>query len=366
MKVSEVINKYNFGSDVVNVEQYGSGRINRTFIVECENGKKYILQAVNTNIFKDVDGLMGNIVKVSNFLSEKYQARNESDDFVLKVFPTAEGKTYTEIDGKVFRVLNFIENSACFDDARTPEQMRELGRIIGKFHSDFQNFDASQLATTIPNFHNTQKRYSKFMASVSNPASLERASIARKDILALVERKAYANLIVSAIKEGSVPARVTHNDPKFNNIMFDATTGEARGLVDWDTIMPDSLLSDVGDAIRSACNTAGEEERDLSKVGFNKEFYKAFMEGYIPEMAEAMTDKEKELLPYAPLCLTDELAIRFLDDYLNMDEYFGVINEDDNLNRSRVQFALLKDMENNFEFMKETVETILEEQSQLQ
>ena len=364
MKVSDVLSLYDFGSEIVDVSSYGNGRINKTYMIKCADGNSYILQMINSNVFKDVQGVMENMGVVSTALTQLRERDGRSSESVLKVVPTKRGGTYCAFDGQYFRVVNFIDNSVCLEAPQNATHMYELGRAIGEFHSDFDGFDASILNITIPNFHNTQARYSKFVADVAWPKSETRATKAYYDIMFLMERSDYAQIIVSEIKKGNLPIRVTHNDTKINNLLFDPNTGKAKALLDFDTIMPDTLLYDVGDAVRSACNMGGEDQEDLTQVVFNKEYYEAFINGYVSEMADKLTKEERDLLPYAPLVMTYELAIRFLNDYVNMDEYFGAVNEDDNLIRARVQMKLLKEMENNFEFICQTTQEALNNQSQ--
>ncbi|MDE5549453.1 MAG: aminoglycoside phosphotransferase family protein, partial [Clostridia bacterium] len=205
-------------------------------------------------------------------------------------------------------------------------------------------FDASVLCEVIPNFHNTLDRYHKFLASLKKD-KMDRSASAQKEIEFVDKRKYMLSSIVTALEKGDIPLRVTHNDTKINNVLIDKFTGNAICIIDLDTIMPGSLLYDFGDSIRSGCNTALEDEKDLSKVDFDIMLYEAYCKGFLKGIGNKITQKEVDMLHLSAIIITLECGIRFLTDYLDGDEYFKTDYPDHNLVRCRTQFKLVERME---------------------
>lgn len=346
----DILSNYDFITDIKSISPYGNGRINRTYLIDAN--KKFVLQKINSDIFKNVEGLMKNVELVTNHIREKINNEN-GDRKTLNLIKTNDGSSFVQSNDGYYRISEFIENGTSIDKTNDLNLLKEAGRAYGQFQYDLRDFDANKLSITIPNFHNTLSRFYNLGDAIEKCTDLERLEKADNLIQKAMDNSKYANAIVLNINNGNLPKRVVHNDTKLNNVVFNKDSGRVIAVLDLDTVMPDTLLYDYGDAIRSACNNAGEEERNLDNVTFNLDKYKAFTSGYLDVMKDELTAGEKVLMPISPLVMTYELGLRFLTDYLEGDSYFKVKNEDDNLNRAGVQFSLLDSMEKSLNQMTE-------------
>ena len=343
----------NFAIDV-SVEAYGNGHINDTYIADSE--PRYILQRINHAIFKNPEQVMSNIVGVTEFLRKKIIAEGgDVNRETLAVIKTKKGENYYKSeDGNYYRMYNFIERSASFEQVERPEQFYESARAFGKFQKMLADYPANELYETIPFFHDTVKRFADFKKAVEDDIA-GRKHLVQKEIDFVLAREADSHVVVDAIAEGSVPLRVTHNDTKLNNVLFDAATGKGLCVIDLDTVMPGSLLYDYGDSLRFGASTGAEDEVDLDKISFDLELFEAYTKGFVEEVGDTLTPKEIELLPFSAKLLTYECGMRFLGDYLNGDTYFKIHRENHNLDRARTQFKLVADIETKLDAMKEIV-----------
>lgn len=336
-------------SVIEDVEHIVQGHINATYRVIAD-GEHYILQRINTTIFTRPAELMNNIELVTSHLrSRGYET--------LEIVRTIDGELMAEHDGGTYRVYREVLGVVSYNVGDSPELMRKAGAAFGEFQNALADFDATQLVDTIANFHHTPLRYEAFTAAVEADA-VGRAETVREEIAFFVERAGQYAVVTDAIADGSVPVRVTHNDTKINNILMDATTGDARAIIDLDTVMPGSLLYDFGDALRSGGSTAEEDEKDLSKVHFDLDLFSAYADGFLSQVGEAMTSRERELLAFSVRLMTLECGLRFLMDYLQGDVYFGVSRPEHNLDRARTQIALVRDLEQLEDQMNAIVERI--------
>lgn len=336
--------------NVLSIEPYGEGHINVTMLVTTDE-RRYIMQKMNTRVFTDPVNLMKSICGVTEHLRAKGIE-------TLCVIPTKTGEQFLYGED-CFRVYDFIENTITYQTASDKEVFKNSGKAFGEFQNYLAEFDASKLFETIKDFHNTPKRYENFEKAL-NANAFDRAKECEKEIAFVLERKDTLDKVVSALADGSMPLRVTHNDTKLNNILMDAETGKARAVIDLDTIMPGSMLYDFGDSIRFGASTAAEDEKDLSKVHFDIELFKAYAEGYCGAVKESITEKEASLLAYGAYLMTIECGIRFLTDYLSGDTYFATKYAGHNLVRCRTQFALAKEMQEQMEAMNKIVAEILQ------
>ncbi len=343
----------NFSIDI-NVEPYGNGHINDTYIADSE--PRYILQRINHAIFKNPDQVMSNIVGVTEFLREKIiAAGGDPERETLRVIKTVNGDNYYKTsDGNYFRMYNYVENAVSYEMVESPEQFCQAARAFGRFQNMLADYPAEKLYDTIPFFHDTVKRFGDFEKAVADDLAGRRASV-QKEIDFVLARKADAAVVLDAIAAGKVPVRVTHNDTKLNNVMLDATTGEGVCVIDLDTVMPGSLLYDYGDALRFGASSGAEDEVDLDKIYFDLELFEAFTKGFLGEVRDKLTPTEIELLPFSAKLLTYECGMRFLGDYLSGDTYFKIHREHHNLDRARTQFKLVADIETKLEDMKKIV-----------
>ena len=338
----------------VDIEPYGNGHINDTYLVTTQ---KFILQRINTSIFSNPDELMENIENVTAYLRKLIIAAGGNPDReTLTVIPTKDGKKCYKLDDRnVFRVYKFIMNTKSIENSKTPEDLFEAGVGFGHFQKMLADFPVNKLHETIKDFHHTPKRIEALREAIRNDVA-ERAEGVQREIAFALDNASWAGAVVKGIENGSIPIRVTHNDTKINNILFDEDTGRAVCVIDLDTVMPGSMLYDFGDALRMGGSTAAEDETDLEKVWFNVDAFESFAKGYLSEMKTALTKTEMKLLPLSVKLLTYECGVRFLTDYLNGDTYFKIHREHHNLDRARNQFKLVADIANKEEKLAEIIE----------
>ena len=352
--LNELYSAYGINGRVRAVGAVGSGHINKTFRLEgdFDRGGDLLLQQINTFVFRKPDELMSNVTAVTAFLREKIAARGgDPDRETLTVIPALSGESFvTCSDGTVWRVYNYVSGARSFDAIERPGLFGKAGEAFGAFMADLADFPIDSLYETIPNFHDTTDRMRQLKEAVAADAAGRLSAVAR-EVEFCLSRETDAGKITSLIASGDVPLRVTHNDTKLNNIMFDENTLEPLCIVDLDTVMPGSCLYDFGDAIRFGANTAAEDERDLLKVNLSLPLYKEYAAGYLRSAGGSLTDTERALLPFSARLMTFECGMRFLTDYLNGDTYFSTAYPDHNLVRARDQFKLLEDMEKHFSEM---------------
>ena len=335
--------------DVVDICPYGEGHINLTLLVTTTE-KRYIMQKMNTRVFTDPDSLMANICGVTEHL----KARGIE---TLNVIPTKEGACFLKGED-CYRVYDFIENTVTYQTVMDKEVFKNSGKAFGEFQNYLAEFDASKLTETIKRFHDTPKRFADFKAALEADV-MGRAKDCQEEIGFVLSHENTYGIAMEGLKDGSLPLRVTHNDTKLNNILMDAETGKARAVIDLDTIMPGSMLFDFGDSIRFGASTAAEDEKDLNKVHFDINLFKAYAEGYCGAVRDSITKREAELLPYGSYLMTIECGMRFLADYLAGDTYFATKYADHNLVRCRTQIRLASEMESQFTQMNEIIQEIL-------
>lgn len=346
---SPIAAQFALEGNILTIEPYGEGHINVTMLVTTDR-KRYIMQKMNTKVFTDPDSLMRNICGVTEYLKSRGIE-------TLSVVPTKSGDSYLKGE-ECFRVYDFIENTITYQQAKDKEVFKNVGRAFGEFQNQLSGFDASKLTETIRRFHDTPKRFADFKAALEQDVC-HRAESCKEEIEYVLSHEPTYGTIMQGLKDGSLPLRVTHNDTKLNNILMDAQSGEARAVIDMDTIMPGSMLFDYGDSIRFGASTAAEDERDLDKVHFDIELFRAYTEGFCEAVKDSITRREAELLPYGAYLMTIECGMRFLADYLSGDTYFATKYEDHNLVRCRTQIRLASEMEENFANMDKIVAEIL-------
>ena len=337
--ITQILREFNIS---YKADVYGNGHINDTYCVE---GSDYILQRINTSVFRNPWELMENIRNVTSFLRTKIAAEGgDPDRETLTVIPTLHGENFYQLDEEnFFRVYKFIHDTKSIEDSKTPEDLFEAGIGFGHFQKMLADFPVEKLYETIKDFHHTPKRVEALKEAIKKDA-VGRADSVKEEIAFALENAAWADTVIKGMAEGTIPVRVTHNDTKINNILFDNETGKAVCVIDLDTVMPGSALYDFGDALRMGGSTAAEDETDLSKVWFDVKAYEAFAKGFLSEMKDALTEAELGLLPFSVKLLTYECGIRFLTDYLNGDTYFKIHRPGHNLDRARNQFKLVADI----------------------
>lgn len=355
MTPSEIIEKFAVSGTLTEQKQLTCGNINRTYLVTMSDGKRYILQNINTAVFRDPDALMNNICGVCAHLKRKLPEGADPLRSTMTFIDTRDGAHYYRDDeGRCWRMYIYID-AASYQSIEKPGLFYKAAKAFGQFQRRLADYPADTLAETIPNFHNTVKRFADFKSAVEGCKLPDRLAECRNEIDMLYEREALAHIAVDRLASGELPLRVTHNDTKLNNILMDAETDEGLCVIDLDTVMPGSVLYDFGDAIRFGASTAAEDEPDVSKISLDLGLFEEFVRGFIDGTEGSLTARELELLPEGALLLTYEQTLRFLGDYLNGDTYFKINYEKHNLVRARAQLALLCDMERKLDKMREIV-----------
>lgn len=346
--LSEVYGKFSVNGEATYCERYGEGHINDTYLLVTKDGDKeykYLLQRVNNGIFKDVPRLMNNIKLVTDFAREKIAAAGGNPDReTMTIIPAKDGKPYYCDGDNFFRIYKFIDRSSTYQISESPEIFYQSAVAFGRFASMISEFDASQLFEPIARFHDTRKRFADFKNALEEDKFGKKEGV-KEEIEFALKRENIIGLIVDKLQNGEIPSRVTHNDTKLNNVLFDEETGKSLAVIDLDTIMAGSVCYDFGDSIRFGCNTAAEDERDLTKVNFDINLFDVYAKGYLTELKDCLTQAEFDNMALGAIMMTYECGIRFLEDYLRGDVYFRTSREGHNLDRARVQFKLVAEME---------------------
>lgn len=363
-RISEVVSHYVNGAVLVSVEPYGNGHINDTYkIVMRREGKEelYLLQRMNKNVFRQPWYLMENMIGVTDFLRTKVEkSGGDVSREVMSVYRTREGSPwYYDDDDEYWRLVTFIVDSMSYDMVENPEQFYMSAVAFGNFQKLLSDYPAYMLRETIPNFHNTPVRYDNLMKAKERDA-VGRVKTVKDELEFAEARKDFTELFEREREAGRLPLRVTHNDTKLNNILFDTNTKKPICVVDLDTIMPGYSINDFGDSIRFGASSAPEDESDLDKVEMSLELFELYVKGFLEGTGGALTEIEISLMPAAAKMMTFECGMRFLTDYLDGDVYFKTKYPEHNLDRARNQFKLVRDMEVKMDKMQEIVNKYLQ------
>ena len=342
---------------------FGNGHINDTYLVSSSddegNNYKYILQRINHQIFKNPEQVMENIVGVTSFLKKKVLERGgDTNREILTVIFTKDNKSlYIDNSGKYWRMYIYVSDSISFDMIENANEFYQSGLAFGNFQNQLADYPAHKLHETIVGFHDTKKRFETFKNAVEKDVK-NRAENVKNEIDFVLKRESLANVLGNALKNNELPLRVTHNDTKLNNILFDKDTRKPICIIDLDTIMPGLALNDFGDSIRFGANTGAEDEIDLSKVSLSLELFEAYAKGFISGCNGKLTENEIKMLPVGAMVMTFECGMRFLTDYLEGDVYFKIARENHNLDRARCQFKLVADMESKKDQMDKIIASL--------
>ena len=361
----KVIEAFPFPKTLVGAVRYGCGHINDTFCVLCQPKEgdcvRFILQGLSQAAFPRQDEVMENFERVTDYLRGQIAAQGgDPARETLTLIPTKDGRRYyTDENGKVWRLMPFIEGTDCFQSA-TPERFAAAASAFGKFQYLLRDFPAQVLHEPIKRFHDTENRFEKLLAAIEADKAGRAASV-RAEIEFALARKEDCSAVLKAQRAGILPLRVTHNDTKLNNVLIDRETGRGLCVIDLDTVMPGLVINDFGDSIRFGANHAAEDEKDLSKVNFDIELYEIYARNFIAGTQGGLTQAELDYLLWGARLMTFECGIRFLTDYLDGDVYFHTAYPEHNLDRCRTQFKLVRDMEEQFDKMGEIVHTIQKE-----
>lgn len=350
---TSVLQQFQLDAPVVGCERYGCGHINVTYLVVTQTGRRYILQKISNRAFPDVAGLQENIAAVTVWLHNQISDPNGA----LTLIPTLDGKTwYHAGENSDWRVYDFIENSLCLQAPESAEDFYQSAIAFGTFQQQLNGFPAETLHETIKNFHNTPDRYRLFRLALEKDV-MGRAKDVQPEIEFVLAHEEIGSRLMSMLKAGELPLRVTHNDTKLNNVMLNADTRKPLCVIDLDTTMPGLSAYDFGDSIRFGAATAAEDEKDLSKMTMSLDLFRTFTSGFLAA-CPGLTEKEREVLPLGALTMTLECGVRFLTDYLDGDHYFGIHYPDHNLDRCRTQFKLVADMEAKWDEMTQIIKDL--------
>jgi hypothetical protein len=355
-ELREIYSHFETAAEPLETERYGTGHIHDTYRVVTPHGSHdYILQRLNQNVFRNIPALQRNIERVTSHLRTKYELSGcDATRRTLTLIPAKGGMSwYTTPEGECWRMYLFISDHRSYETVDSPEKAHEGGRAIGRFQSMLADLPEPQLYDTIPFFHNIEKRLEDFHRVLKADRHNRAASVKRETEFVISREEKMKTLHLLG-QQGIIPVRITHNDTKFNNILFD-NNGRELCIIDLDTVMPGYVHYDFGDAIRTAASSCAEDETDLNRVNMNIELFRGFSTGYMEEMRATLNRAEKEHLAFAPALITYTIGVRFLTDYLDGDNYFRVHREGHNLDRARVQFRLVESNEMQYTQMQQII-----------
>ena len=352
------------------IEPFGAGRINKTYKITIRREGlrfEYLLQNVNHYVFPDTKGLMENLTAVTDYIRKnggeaiqyiklkdiEENSENQNGPYIYIFYGDKNACEH-------WRMYHYIEADV-YSCIINQHHAYILGDAIAKFSKSLEGFDTQKLIETIPDFHNTPKRFNDLLYSITLDAvnHWKRIEGVEKEVDFIIQRKDKLGVIVEALEKGEIPYRVSHNDPKLSNVLFDKQKNTPICMIDLDTMMPGSGLFDVGDAIRSIANMASEDDKDIHDVKFSTELYTEFVNGYLKGMGDKLTQKEKALIPMSVWVITMELGIRFLKDHIDKNVYFKTDYDGQNIERARIQFALVSKIEEELE--NGTLQKVLQE-----
>jgi hypothetical protein len=361
-QLTDISRQFQIYGAIMHAETCKIGHINETYSATYDQGGtrvRYIHQKINQNVFKNPDAVMKNVMRVTTHLRSKLEAANERDITrrCLIVVPTRDGKSYFRKGDAFWRTFIYVEGVQTFESVQSPEQALQAGRAFGNFQSLLVDLPGGRLHETIPDFHNTRKRFEAFREAVQND-HFNRARDAKAEIDFVLKHEGIVDVILFAMAKKKIPERITHNDTKFNNVMLDTTTGAAMCVVDLDTVMPGCALYDFGDMVRTTTSPTLEDEKDLSKVKMQMPMFKKLAEGYLSTAGSFLNKHEKALIAFSGKLITFEIGMRFLTDYLSGDTYFRIHRPGHNLDRSRTQFKLVESIEKQEEAMQKFVDRL--------
>ncbi|WP_207765275.1 phosphotransferase enzyme family protein [Solitalea longa] len=359
--VETIIDRFNIEGKIIEIKAFGSGHINDTYLLKNENDSypDYLLQRINHSIFTNVPGLMKNIQLVTDHLKSKLSEAAAATE-VLTIVPLHRGELfYKDEEGNYWRIFHFIKDTNSYDLVEKEVQANEGGKAFGRFQAMLADLDASLLIEPIPNFLNIEMRLNRFYQALEND-SAARKHIVTEEIEYINARTEQMKTILKLGREGKLPLRITHNDTKFNNVLLNKND-EVQCVIDLDTVMPGFVAYDFGDAIRTIINSASEDEKELDKIKLNIPLFEAYTIGYLREACHFLTDIEVESLMHGVLLFPYMQAVRFLTDYLEDDVYYKISFKEHNLQRTKAQIKLLKEIEAHATQLSSIVNTVYSE-----
>jgi hypothetical protein len=358
-RLTDIVNHFITAGEVISIEPFGSGHINDSYLVKThpESAPDYVLQRINHHVFHNIPELTNNILKVTRHLESRLEQASGKGFEVLKLIPSNTGEYFLkDAEGDFWRLYYYVKGSRSYDIVENTSLAYEGGKAFGHFHAMTSGMDASGLHEVLPDFHNIATRLKSFRDILDrDPAN--RAAGASAEIAFVNEREKEMHRILDLLRTGKVPVRVTHNDTKFNNILFNAE-GRAICIIDLDTIMPGTILYDFGDAIRTGANTGAEDEADLSKVDLDLSLFEAYSRGYMEVARDFLLPGEIDNLPFSTRYMTFLIGLRFLTDHVDGDHYYRIHFPGHNLQRARAQFRLVSRIEKKLPEMEKIIDKL--------
>lgn len=362
--LASLVRAFQLYGDFRGAAPHGTGHINDTYAAvfdQAGSPVRYILQRINSRVFRNPPAVMENIQRVTDHVRRKLEASGtaEASRRVLTLVPTREGRTCTlDAAGDWWRCYLFIEQAQTYDQIETPRQAFEAGRAFGAFQKLLADLPAPRLQDTIPDFHHTRRRFEALQTAL-RADGCHRAAAARAELEFCRQREAMVDVLLDEQAQGRLPERVTHNDTKLNNVMLDDATGEGICVIDLDTVMPGLVLYDFGDLCRTATRPTAEDERDLARVEVRLDLFEALARGYLASARDFLNPTELDRLAFSARLITFEIGVRFLTDHLEGDRYFKIARPGHNLDRARVQFKMVESFERHAAVLDELVKAIV-------
>lgn len=362
-KLREISRQFQIYGECLYAEACKIGHINETYSATYDQGGmrvRYIHQKINQSVFKDPVSLMQNVMRVTGHIRGKLELQGAKDltRKSLNVVPTRKGEPfYCDGEGDCWRTFIFVERVQTFESVQSPRQAFEAGKAFGKFQGLLVDLPGDRLAETIPDFHNSRKRFSALQKAIEvDHCNRARTAVAEIDFA--LKHEPMVDVLLEAHAQGGIPERITHNDTKFNNVMLDVETGEEMCVVDLDTVMPGLVLYDFGDMVRTTTSPTLEDEKDLSKVQMQMPMFEQLARGYLLEACQFLTLAERSYVAFSGKLITFTIGLRFLTDFLAGDTYFRIHRPGHNLERCRTQFKLVESIASQEESMQAYVDKV--------
>jgi Ser/Thr protein kinase RdoA (MazF antagonist) len=352
-----IAGRFQLRGEPVSFTPHGNGHINDTYLVTCRSDSapaRYILQHINRHVFRNPLAVMENIERVTSHLAAQMAADPERDRHVAILIPAWDGRNWhVDPEGETWRAYRFVDRARTYETPESTQLAFQAARAFGRFQHQLAGLPPPRLHETIPDFHHTPKRFAALRQAIDADVC-NRAMLAKPEIAFALAHESITGVLLSA----GLPERITHNDTKLNNVLFDESSGEGICVIDLDTVMPGLALYDFGDMVRTTTSPAAEDERDLAKVAMQFPLFESLLRGYLSAAEESLSQAEKKLLAFSGKLITFEVGIRFLADYLSGDTYFKIHREGHNLDRCRTQFKLVESIELQEEEMNRLVESL--------
>lgn len=356
-KLKVIARQFQIQAKIISITPYGNGHINDTYLVTTVNNDKFILQKINTKVFPNVKMLQNNIHRVTSHIAKSLNDKVPKESLV-RIIPAKDGQLYINNNADNWRLYHYINNSISYETVSNPHLAYKGGKAFGQFQRQLADLPGGPLFEVIENFHNMKFRLKKFDKALQTDVKNRTSSITEQ--IEFVKQKAEKMCVILEMGEkGKIPLRITHNDTKLNNVLFDKNTDEVLSVIDLDTVMNGYVHYDFGDSIRTYTNTAAEDETDLSKVSMDIKMFEAYARGFLEEGGTQLNSTEIELLAPSAAVMTFIIGLRFITDYLDGDIYFKTTHQHHNLQRAKAQFKLVESIENQMEAMQIIINKLL-------